>query len=476
MRKIITSVLILFIFFFCLNKAFTQKQILDLIINEWRLVSIIDSAGDAYKQTGKDILLISDDNYNNSFALYEGSLYGYGSWSVVDSILILAYNAGPIEAEVDSSVYKIINNEPVLILYSDGDEISRIVKNELILSKNRYLNIVKCTNETLILEDAEYKFVYYSSGEHDVVPEVTETIIKPVAGISVTSIMRGLLGMVVILIVAFLLSHNRKAIAWKSIGIGLLFQILIAVAVLNVPFIELVFEFAGKLYIKAYDFTRSGSEFIFGDLMDTSSYGFIFAFQVLPTIIFFSALSSVLFYYGIIQKIVFGLAWLLKKAMKLSGAESLATAGNIFLGQIEAPLMIKAYLSGVNRSEMMLVMVGGMATIAGSVFAIYMGILGGDDPAGQLLGEKIVLNELIAYKSLKEYIDVTVFAEEKSILMATYLLCGFANFGSVGIQLGGIGGLVPEKRKLISRLGIRAMIGGTIASLLSATIIGMLIG
>ncbi len=426
------------------------------------------------------------------------------------------------------------------------------------------------------------------------------------------SIFRGLLGLLSVLLIAYLFSSNRKAISWRLVGIGLSFQILIAIAVLKIPFIQNIFEFIGKLFIKILYFTETGSEFVFGGLVDPDSFGFIFAFQILPTIIFFSALSSVLFYYGIIQKLVYGLAWIMKKAMKLSGAESLSAAGNIFLGQTESPLLIKAYLDKMNRSEIMLVMVGGMATIAGGVLAIYIKFLGGTDPVaqmlfakhlitasvmaapgavvaakilvpqtekiesevkitkdrigtnilaaitngttegiklavnvgamllvfiafiamlnyimlkigdwtslndaianftngqydqlslqfvlgyvlapltwllgvcsqdmtlvGQLLGEKIILNELIAYKSLKEFIDIAAFTEQKSVIIATYILCGFANFGSIGIQLGGIGALAPNKKQMLSKLGFKALLGGGLASLLSATIVGMILG
>jgi CNT family concentrative nucleoside transporter len=337
-----------------------------------------------------------------------------------------------------------------------------------------------------------------------------------------------------------------------------------------------------------------------------------FVFWVLPTIIFFSAITSILFYYGIIQKVVYGLAWLLKKALRISGAESLSATANIFLGQTESPLLIKEYLKKMNKSEIMLVMTGGMATIAGGVLAIYIGMLGGTDPesqllfakhlitasvmaapgavvaakllvpqteaieseiritkesigsnvldaisngtqqgikllvnvaamllvfialiallnfvlikvgdwtslngviiaatngmydglsmqfvlgyamapltwamgvspedmtlVGQLFGEKIILNELIAYKSLKDLIVLDAFTNEKSMIMATYMLCGFANFSSIGIQIGGIGALAPNRRVMLSQLGIRAMIGGALASLFSATMVGIILG
>ena len=207
-------------------------------------------------------------------------------------------------------------------------------------------------------------------------------------GITFMSLIRGLLGLIVIIGIAYLFSSNRRAISWKVVGIGLLIQIIIAVGVLKIPFIKKIFEFLGIIFIKILEFTKDGSEFVFGSLMDTESFGVIFAFQVLPIIIFFSALTSLLFYFGIIQKIVYGLAWLLTKTLKISGAEGLSVGGNIFLGMTESPLLIKEYLEKMNRSEIFLVMVGGMATIAGSVLGIYIGILGGDSYEGQLLFAK----------------------------------------------------------------------------------------
>lgn len=431
-------------------------------------------------------------------------------------------------------------------------------------------------------------------------------------GVSLASLLRGILGILVLIAIAYLFSLNRKAISWKVVGIGLLIQVVIAIAILYVPFIQEIFTFFGKLFTLVLDFTKIGSEFLFGNFMDINKVGYIFAFQILPTIIFFSALTSVLFYLGVIQKIVWGLAWLMTKAMRLSGAESLSVAGNIFLGQTEAPLMIKAYLPKMNDSEMFLVMVGGMATVAGGVLAAYIGFLGGDDPVqrllfakhlltasvmaapgaiviskilvpqtqsinseveismdkigtnlldamsngtseglklaanvgamllvffafiamanyvfvkigawttlnniianitdgqytqlnlqfvlgyglaplmwligvpshditlvGQLLGEKIIASEFVGYTSLATLKTTGVLANGKSIIMATYMLCGFANFASIGIQIGGIGGLAPNKRQFLSKFGMRALLAGTLASLLSATIVGMIMG
>lgn len=474
--------------------------------------------------------------------------------------------------------------------------------------------IKNLTDSTLVLSQKEniYKFIVKPQKKDTSIAEADQII--PNQGFSFTSLWRGALGMISLIIIAFLFSSNRKAIDWKIVGIGLAFQLLIAIGVLKVDFIKNAFEFVGGLFVSVLDFTRAGSKFLFeGLVVDMDTFGFIFAFQVLPTIIFFSALTSVLFYLGIIQKVVKGMAWLLSKALKISGAESLSVAGNIFLGQTEAPLLIKAYLEKMNKSEMLLVMIGGMATVAGAVLAAYIGFLGGEDEAlrlfyakhllaasvmaapgaiviskilypqtekvntdvtvsqekigsnildaiangtteglrlavnvgamllvfvafiamvngilgwvgdvttlnswvagntpyeslslelilgyifsplmwligvakedmalmGQLLGIKLAASEFIGYiqlADLKNIANPTHLKYEKSIIMATYMLCGFANFASIGIQIGGIGSLAPGQRKTLSQFGIKALIGGTIASLISATIAGMIIG
>ncbi|MCD6661167.1 MAG: hypothetical protein LT105_13470, partial [Lentimicrobium sp.] len=210
-------------------------------------------------------------------------------------------------------------------------------------------------------------------------------------GFTITGLLRGLLGMLVLIGIAWVFSTNRKAISWKIVGIGLLIQATLALGILHVPPVRKVFEIVGRIFVEILNFTKAGSEFLLGGLMNVESYGFIFAFQVLPTIIFFSALTSLLFYLGIIQKVVYGLAWLMTKAMRISGAESLSVAGNIFLGQTEAPLMIKAYLEKMNRSEILLVMIGGMATLAGGVLAAYISFLGGSDPVQRLMFAKHLL-------------------------------------------------------------------------------------
>ena len=197
--------------------------------------------------------------------------------------------------------------------------------------------------------------------------DIKPTIV-PSQGFSINSLWRGALGMLVLIFIAFLFSNNRKAVNWKTVGVGLSFQLVIAIGVLKIPLVKKGFEFVGQIFVSILDYTRAGSKFLFeGLVVDMDTFGFIFAFQVLPTIIFFSALTSVLFYLGIIQKVVKLLALLLSKALGISGAESLSVAGNIFLGQTEAPLLIKAYLEKMNKSEMLLVMIGGMATVAGAV-------------------------------------------------------------------------------------------------------------
>jgi CNT family concentrative nucleoside transporter len=436
----------------------------------------------------------------------------------------------------------------------------------------------------------------------------------PSQGFTFESFGRGVLGMVTLIVIAVLFSSNRKAINWKTVGIGLAFQLIIAVCVLKVPFVESIFDFIGSIFVSILEFTLAGSDFLFQGLVsDTSTFGYIFAFQVLPTIIFFSALTSVMYYFGVIQKVVKAFGWLLSKLLGISGAESLSVAGNIFLGQTEAPLLIKAYLEKMNKSEILLVMIGGMATVAGAVLAAYIGFLGGEDEAlrlifakhllaasvmaapgaiviskilypqteevntdvsvsndkiganvldaiangtteglrlavnvgamllvfvafiamangllswigeittlngwiathsaypqlsleailgtifaplmwligvasedttmmGQLLGIKLAASEFVGYIQLAELKDTTNVVHlnyEKSIIMATYMLCGFANFASIGIQIGGIGSLAPGQRTQLSRFGLKALIGGSIASLISATIAGMIIG
>lgn len=433
-------------------------------------------------------------------------------------------------------------------------------------------------------------------------------------GVSATSIGRGLLGMAFLIAVCFALSSHRKKINWRLVLTGLALQLIFAILVLKVNFVAEAFDWISRKVVEFLNIAEEGALFVFGKLVDPSaSMGYIFAFKVLPTIVFFSAFTSLLYYLGILQVIVKGLAWVMSKTMRLSGAESLAAAANVFIGQTEAPLVVKPYLDKMTKSEMLCLMVGGMATIAGGVLAAFIAFLGGDSLAeqavfakhlltasimsapaaiivakmlypetekvdrkldiskekvgtnildaisrgttdglklavnvgamllvftalmgvlnwflgdligsstglndiiasatsnrydnlsmefilgnlfapiawiigvpaedittvGQLLGEKTILNEFYAYGTLSTLKASGTITNYRSIVIATYALCGFANFASIGIQIGGIGVLAPSQRATLSRFGIKALIGGTIAALLTATIAGMLIG
>lgn len=447
-------------------------------------------------------------------------------------------------------------------------------------------------------------------------------MIEQQLGFDIESFLRGILGIAVVLGGAYLMSYDRKRIDWKLIGGGLLMQLVFAFAILYVPVVGIVLEWIGKAFIKLMDFTQSGVAFLLGPLV-TKSEGFIFLLNSLPVVIFFSALVSLFYYWGIIQRVVEAFSWILRRFMPISGAEGLVASGNVFLGMTESPVLIKNYLPVMNRSEIFLVMVSGMGTIAGTVMGTYIGMLAGGDPVsrvlfakhllsaslmaapgsivlakmicpaddslesgtsrmerknlnvsskyllspdksvlgalssgtstgvrlmvniaamllvfiamvalanyilegvigrytglndwivsvtdgkahgltfqfilgvvlsplmwligvpyqdvmlvGSLLGQKTILNEFIAYFQLQEWKDAGLFLYQKSVIMSTYILCGFANISSIGILLGGMGVLAPEKRNLITRFGFPAMIGGALVSILSATIIGMVL-
>ena len=426
------------------------------------------------------------------------------------------------------------------------------------------------------------------------------------------SIFRGIIGLITLLLIAVICSRNRKRINWELVFKGLLVQFIFAIGILKVPFVESIFESVSNGFIKVISFTQAGTDFLFASFITGKIEAPLvnFLVQVLPTIIFFSALTSLFYYFGILQRVVFFFAWIMRKFMKLSGSESLAAVGNIFLGQTEAPLLVRPYLNKMTKSELFCLMSGGMATIAGGVLAAYIGFLGGSDPVeqllfakhllaasvlsapaaviaakiiipeteeydkemklnkekignnaleaisngtadglrlavnvgamllvftaliamgnfvtndlignwtgindwitantsysgftmqfivgytfapiawlmgiswddavlvGQLLGEKTILNEFYAYKTLGEMKAASLFTHEKSVVMATYILCGFANFASIGIQIGGIGALIPNRKGLLSEMGILALIAGTLASLFTAVIVGMLL-
>ena len=423
---------------------------------------------------------------------------------------------------------------------------------------------------------------------------------------------RGLLGIAAFIGIAFCFSSNRRAVPWRLVIIGVVLQIAIGLLVLKVDFVRVVVDKIGQFFVKILDFNTAGAEFLFGSLItNKQSFGFLFAFNVLPTIIFFSALTSLLFYLGILQRIVYGFAWLMTKTMNLSGAESLNASGNIFLGQTEAPLLIKPYLATMTRSELLAVMVGGMATIAGAVMVAYIRMLGGDTPEGQLLfakhlltasvmsapaalltskillpqtepvsrnvdvprekiganaldaistgtsdglklainvgamllvftamvaflnwilsagigdwtglntwiaqstggryaefslqyifgmifaplawlmgiesgnlmlagqviGEKTILNEFYAYGTLAKMKETGLLPDTRAQIILTYALCGFSNIASVGILIGGLGALAPNQRGTLAQLGMKALLGGSIACFLTACVAAML--
>jgi CNT family concentrative nucleoside transporter len=413
-------------------------------------------------------------------------------------------------------------------------------------------------------------------------------------------IFRALIGLTGLLGLAFLLSENRRAVDWRLVGGGVGLQWLLGVLFLAVPGADRLFNGLAKFFVWITDFSAEGARFVFGPLADFSSgqgafgvgQGFVFAFQVLPTIVFFSALCSMLYYCGILQRVVFAFAWVTRRFMRLSGAESLAAAAEVFLGQTESPLMIKPYLPGLTRSELFALMTGGMATIAGGVMLSYIAILGGADQAaresyakfllcasfmaapaslaiakilvpqtetvdeslhvptgtiganfldalaagtteglklaanvgamliafiafasllnaglhaihpavtldslfgwafaplawligvenadiravGQLLGKKVVFNEFVAYLDLGKLKEAGSLSP-KSIYLATFALCGFANFASIGIQLGGTGAMAPNQRPTIAALGLKSVLGGLLATLMNAAVAGAL--
>jgi CNT family concentrative nucleoside transporter len=542
---------------------------------EWQFQAILNANGDSlFEIANTDKLYLTSDSFN--YQLTAKSLEASGSYFNSSDSLTFNYS---LPNDTQRTYHFVLENDSFLSL--EEDEIRYIFK-----------RVIKKTGLASTLP-LNYDF----SGK----------------SFDLASLARGILGLTVLIVLTFFMSAKRKAINWALVFKGLVIQFIFALAILKVSFIRTGFDWLSSKFVALLGFTEVGAEFLFGELVnESSSLGYIFAFKVLPTVIFFSALTSLLFYYGIMQKVVYAFAWVMKRTMNLSGAESLAAAGNIFLGQTESPLLIKPYINKMTRSELLCIMSGGMATIAGGVLAAYIGFLGGDDivqrtffakhllaasvmsaPAavvaakilmpetkevnkdmrigrsnigdnaleaitngtteglklavnvgamllvfiaivamvnsflsdfigditglniwvqeftngqysgfsmefilgytlapitwlmgvanediflvGQLLGEKTILNEFVAYVSLGDLMAEGKFTSEKSIIIATYILCGFSNFASIGIQIGGIGSLAPSRRGDLSRLGFRALIGGTMASLFTAVIVGMLI-
>ncbi|MFL4599164.1 NupC/NupG family nucleoside CNT transporter [Stenotrophomonas maltophilia] len=418
----------------------------------------------------------------------------------------------------------------------------------------------------------------------------------------------GLFGLAVLIGITWLFSNNKRAVDWKLVATGITLQIAFAALVILVPGGRDVFDALGHGFVKVLSFVNEGSGFIFGSLMDTKNYGFIFAFQVLPTIIFFSALMGVMYHLNIMQAIVRVMAWAITKVMRVSGAETTSVCASVFIGQTEAPLTVRPYIAKMTQSELLTMMIGGMAHIAGGVLAAYVGMLGGGDPVqqafyakhllaasimaapatlvvakllipetgtpltrgtvkmevektssniidaaaagagdglklalnigamllafialiallnapltwlgdvtglaaaigkptnlstifgyvlapiawvigtpwadattvGSLIGQKVVINEFVAYTELSQIVNgqvAGVSLSDEGRLIATYALCGFANFSSIAIQIGGIGGLAPERRHDLAKFGLHAVLGGTIATFMTATIAGVL--
>ena len=585
MRKLFFSISLLFVFNAIIAQTIEGKWLFESIRYE------IDSTGKDLKPIADgDCMFINKDGAFN-YTLTAIPLEANGSWELSGNTLTLNY-------KTPSDTIRFYN--------------ITLLKNALVLNENG---------------------MNFSFQKEVVAPIAT-------SGFSISSLFRGILGIISLLLIAFLFSRNRKGIDWALVGKGLGIQIIFAILILKgkelkefsaiffnnifeffgasfhvdgIPFdiFENLIKFLGLVFVKIISFTQDGTMFLFSSfetgLIESPLVNFVV--MILPTVIFFSALTSLFYYWGIIPKIVYGFAWLMKKIMHLSGPESVAAAGNIFLGQTESPLLVKPYLDKMTMSEMLCLMSGGMATIAGGVLAAYIGFLGGDDPVqqimfakhllaasvmsapaaivaakillpekekfetklevskadmganaleaiskgttdglrlavnvgamllvfialmsmanfilfkvgdwttlnawiatntrypelsfnmilgyigapiawlmgvckedmflvGQLLGEKTVLNEFVGYMSLGEMKNAGEFVEQKSIIIATYILCGFANFASIGIQIGGIGALAPKRRGDLSKLGILALIAGTLASLFTAVIVGMLL-
>lgn len=456
----------------------------------------------------------------------------------------------------------------------------------------------------LISQGAGHKFTLESGGKKLTYLEENKSL---KTSVSWAGILRGLIGMIALVAIAFLISKNKRHVNWPLVVKGILLQLVLALLILKVPFIEYGFDFISKAFVRVVDMAHEGAMFVFGSVVNGEMSPLVknFVTWILPSVIFFSALTSLLYYWGFLQKIVYVMAWIMKRAMGLSGAESVSAAGNVFLGQTEAPLLVKPYLGKMTDSEILCLMAGGMATIAGGVLASYIGFLGGEDPEqkiffakhlltaslmsapaaivfakivlpeteeinedlsvsknklgtnaleaiangtsdgvklavnvaamlivfvslialanyllgkvghvtglndiiasfgqyqelsfqfilgyllapvawlmgvpvnditiiGQLIGEKTIINEFVAYPHLGELQDEI---SGKALIMGTYVLCGFANFASIGIQVGGIGALAPEKKPILAKYGFYALIVGTLACMMTATMVGML--
>ena len=589
--KTILGFLLLLISISCTKEKNNSSA--DLLNGKWKLTSVewLSGSVDQVPEENSYYLILNSSASGKTFSIDNNK----GTWELKDSIIFMEYIPNQIHSKIDSLI--VLNDENYQAIFKSGDEKVLTINKDGIFPEK-----ISSMMEVILVNNNELKL--YNNGDlylyrKDIAPETS---------FSFTSIFRGLIGIAFFLFLGWLFSIDRKSINWVLVAKGVALQIIIAVLVLKFPLIEAIFDGISVAFVKLIGFTDYGFTFLFKSLVSGEVGNPIvsFAFKILPTIIFFSALVSLFYYWGIIQKVVYAFAWIMKKFMRLSGAESLAAAGNVFLGQTEAPLLVKPYLLQMTKSEMMCLMTGGMATIAGGVLAAYVGFLGGEDPeqqaffakhlltasiisapaaivaakmlvpetekinedltiskekigtnaleaiangttdglklavnvgamllvfialmalcngvlnqigswtsingviaentpydqlsfefilgylgrplvwimgiswedsiyVGELLGIKTVLNEFVAYPRLGE-MKADGLISERSVIMSTYLLCGFANFASIGIQIGGIGALVPSRKGLLSKLGVRSLIGGTIACILTATVIGM---
>ncbi len=579
------------------------------IINSWKIRKILTKSDTTLQLLSpKDQFIFTEDGEFH-ISLQNKDQAQTGKWQFMGDSVFLYFEFVSLQTQIDSIVYSTLSavsaenvQEPAILYYYEGKEVARQTSQELISQRRKEAYQLQFISSSQLILKGKDK-TYELEGKRALIT----------SDFSITDIFRGLIGIIVLLGFSFLLSEKRTSVDWKLVGTGIGLQIMMALLILKVPGVKDLFEWIANGFSTILNFTLEGSEFLFGGIVkDVDQFGYIFAFQVLPVIVFFSALMSVFYYAGILQKIVYGFAWLMNRTMRLSGSESLSVAGNIFMGQTEAPLLVKPYLEKMTRSEMMLLMTGGMATIAGSVYAAYIGYLGGDDPVqrqlfathllsasiisapasiviskmivpekekinrevkvprdhigtnlldaisngtrdglrlavnvavmllvfialislvnylltdkigewtglneyiatssdgtyealslevllgwifapiawiigvpaadmiivGQFLGEKMIINEFVAYVSLGEAKEAGNIIHFKSVIIATYALCGFANFASIGIQIGGIGALAPGKQAQLAALGLKAMLGGTLAAFMTASVAGMLI-
>jgi CNT family concentrative nucleoside transporter len=596
MNKFFLFIFTLAILFSSCGKGESTTDELKLLSRKWDLQD--------KNQKGFFVKLSNTNDQKKFTALFTKSDTISGVWEYVDKKLtLIPTTIDPYAAHIDSVVTETDTSGSRLVFYSKGKR--ELSYNNGKLKNHRVeiiFNVAGLTENRLEIKEVgnSETFIYtYTPPVHE-------------SNMSGESLSRGLIGILFLVIVCWLLSSNRGAIKWRLVITGLLIQFIFAILVLKVPFVESIFESISSFFVKVVSFAGEGATFLFKQFSTNKIEGPMvnFVVMVLPTIIFFSALTSLLFYFGILQKIVWFFAWVMKRTMRLSGSESVAAAGNIFLGQTEAPLLVKPYIEGMTKSELLCLMAGGMATIAGGVLAAYVGFLGGDDPVeqlyfakhllaasvmsapaaivaakmllpeteefnarleipkeriganaleaitngttdgvklavnvaamllvfiamiamcnfilkdiigeftgineiiaansatytqfsfefilghlfapvawmlgvcwedsmlvGQLMGEKTIINEFYAYTTLGNLKVQKAFVEEKSIIIATYILCGFSNIASIGIQIGGIGAIAPSKKSQLAQLGVKALIAGTIACLFTAVIVGML--